>query len=95
MMPFFVYILASGRNGTLYIGMTDNLARRVWEHQTDAVAGFTSKYAVKTLVWYELHDSRETAFQRERQLKKWNRAWKIGLIERINPNWSDLACELI
>ena len=74
-MTFFVYILASCRDGTLYIGMTDNLARRVWEHQTGAVAGFTRKYGVKTLVWYELHESRETAFQRERQLKKWNRAW--------------------
>ena len=94
-MPFFVYILASGQNGTLYIGMTDNLARRVWEHQTGAVAGFSKKYGVKTLVWYELHESRDTAFRRERQLKKWNRAWKIELIERINPNWSDLACELI
>ena len=63
-MSFFVYILASRRNGTLYIGMTDNLARRVWEHQTGAVPGFTKKYGVKTLVWYELHQSRETAFQR-------------------------------
>jgi putative endonuclease len=95
LMTFFVYVLASCRNGTLYIGMTDNLVRRVWEHQTGAVAGFTRKYGVKTLVWYELHESRETAFQRERQLKKWNRAWKIELIERLNPNWRDLACELI
>ena len=94
-MPFFVYILASGRDGTLYSGMTDNLARRVWEHQTGAVAGFTRKYGVKILVWYELHDSRETAFQRERQLKKWNRAWKIALTESLNPNWRDRACELI
>jgi putative endonuclease len=94
-MSFFVYILASRRNGTLYIGMTDNLARRVWEHQTGAVAGFTKKYGVKTLVWYELHETRESAFQRERQLKKWNRAWKLELIERSNPNWSDRVSELI
>ncbi len=94
-MSFFVYILASRRNGTLYLGMTDHLARRVWEHQSGAVPGFTTKYGVKTLVWYELHESRETAFQRERQLKKWNRAWKIQLIERRNPTWRDLADELV
>jgi len=94
-MSFFVYILAGRRNGTLYIGMTDNLARRVWEHQSGAIAGFTKKYGVKTLVWYELHESRESAFQRERQLKKWNRAWKLKLIESLNPSWPDLAHELV
>jgi putative endonuclease len=94
-MSFFVYILASRRNGTLYIGMTDNLARRIWEHQTEIVPGFTKKYGVKTLVWYELHESREAAFQRERQLKKWNRAWKLALIERSNPKWQDLASKLV
>jgi putative endonuclease len=94
-MSFFVYILASRRNGTLYVGMTDNLARRVWEHQTGAVAGFTKRYGVKTLVWYEPHESREGAFQRERQLKKWNRAWKLKLIEVRNPDWRDLTGELI
>jgi len=94
-MSFFVCILASQRNGTLYIGMTDNLARRVWEHQSGAVPGFTKKYDIKTLVWYELHQSRESAFQRERQLKKWNRAWKIALIEQSNPSWRDLTAELV
>ena len=94
-MSFFVYISASRRNGTLYVGMTDNLARRVWEHQTGVVPGFTKKYGVKTLVWYEVHESRETAFRRERQLKKWNRAWKIALIERSNPDWRDLTAELV
>ena len=94
-MSFFVYILASRRNGTLYIGMTDNLARRVWEHRIGAVPGFTRKYGVKLLVWYELHESRESAFQRERQLKKWNRAWKLNLIERSNPNWHDLTDDLL
>jgi putative endonuclease len=93
-MSFFVYILASGRNGTLYIGMTDNLVRRAWEHRTGAVPGFTRKYGVKLLVWYEIHESRESAFQRERRLKKWNRAWKLELIERFNPEWRDLADEL-
>jgi putative endonuclease len=94
-MSFFVYILASRRNGTLYIGMNDNLARRIWEHQSGVVYGFTKKYGVKTLLWYELHDSRENAFRRERQLKKWNRNWKLQLIERLNPSWRDLAHELV
>ncbi len=94
-MSFFVYILASRRNGTLYVGMTDNLARRIWEHRTGAVPGFTRKYGVKTPVWYELHESRETAFQRERQIKNWNRAWKLELIERLNPAWRDLTDELM
>jgi len=93
-MSFYVYILASRRNGTLYIGMTDDLARRVWEHQIGAVPGFTKKYGVKMLVWFEQHESRESAFQRERQLKKWNRAWKLELIERLNPAWKDLSQEL-
>jgi putative endonuclease len=94
-MSFFVYILASRRNGTLYIGMTDNLARRVWEHGVGAVPGFTKKYGVKTLVWYELHETRGSAFQRERQLKKWNRAWKLELIERLNPDWRNRVDELM
>jgi putative endonuclease len=94
-MSFFVYILASRRHGTLYIGMTDNLARRYSEHHVGAVPGFTRKYGVKILVWYELHESRESAFVRERQLKKWNRAWKLALIERSNPKWQDLASQLV
>jgi len=73
----YVYVLASRRNGTLYIGMI----RRIWEHRIGAVPGFTRKYGVKMLVWYEQHETRETAFQRERQMKKWNRAWKLQLIE--------------
>ena len=94
-MSFFVYMLASKRNGTLYVGMTDNLARRVWEHQSGVVAGFTKKYGIKTLVWYEMHGSRETAFQRERQIKKWNRLWNLEMIERANPTWRDLVEELV
>jgi putative endonuclease len=75
--------------------MTDNLARRVWEHQSGAIPGFTKKYGVKLLVWYEAHDSRESAFRRERQIKKWNRAWKLRLIERVNRAWRDLTAELM
>lgn len=93
-MSFYVYMLASRRNGTLYTGMTDDLVRRVWEHRTGAVLGFTRKYAVKVLVWYEQHESRESAFVRERQMKKWNRARKLDLIEKQNPSWRDLWDEL-
>ena len=93
-MSFYVYILASRRNGTLYIGMTDDLHRRIYEHQTGAVPGFARKYGVKTLVWFEPHETRESAFLRERQLKKWNRAWKLALIEAANPGWKDLALDL-
>ena len=93
-MSFWVYMLASRRNGTLYIGMTDDLVRRAWEHREGAVPGFTQKYGVKMLVWYEQHETRESAFQRERQMKKWNRAWKLQLIERFNREWKDLAAQL-
>jgi putative endonuclease len=93
-MAFFVYILASKRNGTLYVGMTDDLVKRVWQHRNDVIPGFTKRHGVKTLVWHETHESRESAFARERQLKKWNRAWKLELIESINPSWRDLADEL-
>lgn len=93
-MRFFVYILASRRNGTLYVGMTDNIGQRVWQHRTGAIPGFTKKYGVKVLVWYETHETRDSAFLRERQIKKWNRAWKLELIERLNPDWRDLADEL-
>ena len=93
-MSFFVYILASRRNGTLYIGMTDNLVGRVWQHQAGLFPGFTKSYGVETLVWFEVHETREAAIRRERQLKKWNRAWKLELIERGNPAWRDLASDL-
>lgn len=87
----YVYLLASKRNGTLYIGVTNNLFRRVYEHKNHLVAGFTSKYNVTTLVYYELHPSIKEALQREMQLKKWNRSWKIRLIEKRNPAWLDLS----
>jgi putative endonuclease len=93
-MSFFVYILASRRNGTLYIGMTDDLVRRVWQHRAGVVPGFTMKYGVKMLVWYEQHETRESVLTRERQLKKWNRTWKLRLIEQMNPAWRDLWDEL-
>jgi putative endonuclease len=93
-VSFFVYILASRRNGTLYVGMIDNLAQRAWQHKTGAIAGFTEKYEVKMLAWFESHETRDSAFVRERQIKKWNRAWKLALIERMNPGWRDLADEL-
>jgi len=89
-MSFYVYILASKRNGTLYIGMTDNLVRRVWQHREGMIPGFTREYGIKSLVWYEQHESRESAFVRERQMKKWRRAWKLREIEAVNPEWRDL-----
>jgi len=85
----FFYILASDRNGTLYTGMTENLVKRTWQHRNNVIPGFTKRYEVKTLVWHEVHESRESAFLRERQIKKWNRAWKLRLIENKNPTWRD------
>jgi len=85
-----VYVLASKRNGTLYIGVTSDLVRRVWEHQQNLVEGFTRRYGVHTLVYFERHEEMEQPIRREKQLKKWNRAWKIALIERHNPEWEDL-----
>ena len=89
-MSFYVYIVASRRNGTLYTGTTDDLVRRIWQHRTGAVPGFTNKYGVKVLVWYEQYETRESALIRERQIKKWNRSWKLQLIEQTNPEWRDL-----
>ncbi len=85
-----VYILASKPRGTLYIGVTSNLVQRVWQHKNDFVPGFTKRYRVHTLVWYEAHETMESAITREKALKKWNRAWKIELIEEGNPGWKDL-----
>ena len=85
-----VYILASARNGTLYIGVTSNLVQRAWQHRTSATGGFTARYGVHRLVHYECHGDMEHAIVREKQLKKWNRAWKLRLIDRGNPAWRDL-----
>ncbi|WP_334188642.1 GIY-YIG nuclease family protein [Noviherbaspirillum sp.] len=92
-MQYYVYILASQRNGTLYTGVTRDLVRRTWEHKEDAVSGFTSKYGVHLLAWYEIHTSIDAAITREKQIKKWNRDWKLRLIEESNPTWQDLYLE--
>lgn len=85
-----VYILASKKHGTLYIGVTSNLIKRVWEHKNNVVEGFTKKYHIHNLVWYELHDEMTSAISREKKLKKWRRGWKIKLIEKENSDWLDL-----
>ena len=90
-----VYILASKRNGTLYIGVTSDLVKRIWEHKNDFVAGFTKRYGIHTLVWYELHESMQSAIEREKKLKEWKRAWKLELIEKENPGWQDLYTTII
>jgi putative endonuclease len=87
---FYTYIVASERNGTIYVGSTDDIGRRVWEHREGVYRGFTARYGCKILVWYEAHGSREEAFQRERSIKEWRRSWKLLLIEENNPNWVDL-----
>ena len=89
-MNSYVYILASYKNGTLYIGVTNDLKRRVWEHQHDLVKGFTREYGVHDLVHYEIFEDIEEAILREKQMKKWNRNWKIKMINKSNPNWDDL-----
>ena len=86
-----VYILASGRNGTLYIGVTSDLPGRLHQHRSGTLPGFTAQYGVHALVWFEQHATMEYAIQREKRLKKWNRAWKLRLIEGANPDWRDLA----
>lgn len=99
-MPFMrerepcVYILANRRNATLHIGVTSDLPARVWQHRQDIVEGFTKRYSVHDLVWFELHDSMESAIGREKVIKAWKRAWKIELIEKSNPYWRDLYSEI-
>ena len=85
-----VYLLASRRNGTLYVGVTSDLIKRVWEHKNHVVDGFTKKYKVDRLVWYEVHETMESAIQREKAIKEWQRAWKLRLVEECNPDWRDL-----
>ena len=89
-----VYILASKRNGTLYIGVTSNLRKRVWQHRNHLVEGFTKKYKVNRLVYYELFDNPTAAIEREKRLKEWRRNWELNLIEKQNPNWDDLFSSL-
>jgi putative endonuclease len=92
---YYVYILASRRNGTLYVGVTNDLLRRVYEHKNNLVAGFTRRYGVHLLVYFESTSDVTSAIQREKQIKKWNRAWKFELIERVNPDWKDLYGGLV
>jgi len=91
---FSVYIVASRRNGTLYIGVTSDLVARIWQHKTKAVAGFTARYGCDRLVYFEILDSAEAAITREKQMKEWRRAWKIALIEEANPDWLDLYASI-
>ena len=95
MKDYYVYILASKRNGTLYIGMTNDLVRRIYEHKQNLVPGFTQQYSVHRLVYYEQTTDSLSAIERERRLKKWKREWKLALIEKFNPTWTDLYEELL
>ena len=92
---YYVYILASKRNGTLYIGVTNNLVKRIYEHKNNLAKGFTEKYKIHDLVYYEQHQEINQAILREKQMKKWKRQWKLAAIEKINPQWSDLYNEII
>ncbi len=94
LVAYYVYMLASGKNGTLYNGVTNDLIRRVYEHKTGAADSFTKKYSVKNLVWYEVYDQIEAAIAREKQIKNWQRRWKIELICQSNPDWEDLYPQL-
>lgn len=94
-MPCYVYILAARKGGTLYVGVTNDLVRRVHEHRTGTADGFTKRYGVKSLVYFEMYDDPESAIAREKKLKRWRRAWKAALIERGNPAWRDLFDEIV
>ncbi len=95
MKQYYVYILASKKNGTLYIGVTNNLPKRVYEHKNNLIEGFTRKYSVHNLVYYESYSDVYAAIAREKAMKKWKRAWKIALIEKANPLWKDLYCDIV
>ena len=90
-----VYILASRKNGTLYAGVTSDLVQRVWQHKNDLAAGFTRKYGVHILVWFEQHETMESAIMREKAIKEWQRVWKLSLIEALNPQWRDLYADIV
>ena len=90
-----VYLLATGKRGTLYIGVTSNLVARTWQHREHLVEGFTKRYNVTMLAWYELHGTMESAILREKQLKKWNREWKLRLVQEANPEWRDLRSDIV
>ncbi|MCK5534680.1 GIY-YIG nuclease family protein [bacterium] len=95
MRDYYIYILASKKNGTLYLGVTNNLVKRVYEHKQNFVEGFTKKYNIHSLVYYEQTNDSYSAIQREKRMKRWKREWKIELIERFNPGWKDLHYDLI
>jgi len=94
MLGYYVYLLASGRHGTLYLGMTNDLIRPVYQHKNKLLAGFTARYGIGRLVWFECHDDAVSAISREKEIKKWRRDWKIRLIEENNPDWHDLYNDL-
>ncbi|MGB3624720.1 MAG: GIY-YIG nuclease family protein [Henriciella sp.] len=94
-MAFYVYIMTNKPHGVLYTGMTDDINRRAYEHREHLIKGFASKYNCESLVWFETHETRRSAFDRERRIKEWQRAWKIRLIEEMNPEWRDLADTLL
>jgi putative endonuclease len=94
-LPFYVYLLASRRHGTLYLGVTNDLTRRVYEHKSRNIPGFSARYRVARLVWFETHDDPRNAIFREKELKKWRRDWKIRLIEEQNPDWRDLYAGIV
>ena len=89
-MPYYVYILASRKDGAIYVGITNDIVRRIYEHRTKVIQGFTSKYNITRLVWFEIYDDPISAISREKELKKWKRVWKVQLIEAQNPQWNDL-----
>ena len=91
----YVYMLANKRGGTLYVGVTSDIVRRVWEHKSGLAGGFSKRYGLNMLVWMEVHDSWESAIRREKSIKDWHRRWKIQLIERENPAWRDLYAEIL
>jgi putative endonuclease len=94
-MQSYLYILSNQPRGTLYVGVTSDLIKRTWQHKEAFVDGFSAKYGLKTLVWYEIHEDINEAIKREKQLKKWNRIWKIEMVEKSNPDWRDLYPELV
>jgi putative endonuclease len=91
----YVYMLASGLNGTLYVGVTSDLVKRVWQHREGLAEGFTKRYRVKMLVWYEIHADIMEAIRREKQIKKWDRSWRVELIQKTNPRWRDLYADIV
>ena len=93
-MPYYVYLMANKKDGTLYLGVTSDLVRRVYQHKTKAVRGFTSRYGLDRLVWFEIHENPLAAIEREKKIKKWRREWKVKLIEQDNPMWRDLYAEI-